>query len=80
MHELLGFMLGDVNLNGFVNIVDAQIAYDVANGLYNGKEIYSQLFNLSDVNGDWYVDHIISYEGNEKFSLRESAEYILNNY
>lgn len=56
MHELLGFMLGDVNLNGFVNIVDAQIAYDVANGLYNGKEIYSQLFNLSDVNGDWYVD------------------------
>ena len=31
-------------------------------------------------NGDWYVDDIISYEGNEKFSLRESAEYILNNY
>lgn len=30
--------------------------------------------------GDWYVDDIISYKGNEKFSLRESAEYILNNY
>lgn len=31
-------------------------------------------------NGNWYVDDIISYKGNEKFSLRESAEYILNNY
>ena len=31
-------------------------------------------------NGNWFVDDIISYKGNEKFSLRESAEYILNNY
>jgi hypothetical protein len=31
-------------------------------------------------NGNWFVDDIISYNGNEKFSLRESAEYILNNY
>ena len=31
-------------------------------------------------NGNWFVDDIISYNGNEKFSLRDSAEYILNNY
>ena len=30
--------------------------------------------------GDWYVDDIISYDDDGKFSLRESAEYILNNY
>lgn len=38
--------------------------------------------NMPMVNesGNWNVDDIISYEGNEKFSLRESAEYILNNY
>lgn len=31
-------------------------------------------------NGNWFVDDIISYEDDGKFSLRESAEYILNNY
>ena len=31
-------------------------------------------------NGNWFVDDIISYEDYGKSSLRESAEYILNNY
>ena len=47
---------GDVNNNGKTNIVDAQIAYDLACGYYSfGSEpAYSYL--LADVNADNYVD------------------------
>mgnify|MGYP004534048997 CR=1 FL=1 len=29
---------GDLNLNGKVNIADAQIAYDLACGVYSGRQ------------------------------------------
>ena len=30
-------------------------------------------------NGNWFVDDIISYENNEKWSLRKSAESVIMN-
>ena len=47
---------GDVNENEVVNIVDAQIAYDVARGHCDAFEHYDKLVALSDVTADCRVD------------------------
>ena len=47
-----GTHLGDVNGNGAVNIVDAQIAYDIAaHNKYNGTEAYAAYCKAADVPG-----------------------------
>jgi hypothetical protein len=47
---------GDVNGNGKVNIVDAQIAYDIASGVYNDFNVATmQMWMRSDVNKDALV-------------------------
>ena len=47
-----GTHLGDVNGNGAVNIVDAQIAYDIAaHNKYNGIEAYAAYCKAADVTG-----------------------------
>ena len=55
--------LGDANGNGKINVVDAQIAYEIAagNSYYEGLDIYDALYAASDVTGkngvpDGYVD------------------------
>ncbi len=52
----LGVAQGDANMNGSINIVDAQIAYDIAKGLYQDDSQYLQRYALAEVNGDTYVD------------------------
>ena len=48
---------GDINQNGNVNIVDAQLAYDIARGVYTDFEALTQEGYLkADVNGDASVD------------------------
>ena len=51
-----GVATGDVNQNGKINIVDAQIAYDIACGLHKDNEGYAQLYALAEVTGDNIVD------------------------
>ena len=46
-----GVLWGDLNSNGQVNVVDAQIAYDVARGVYGTREAAPELFALADVSG-----------------------------
>ena len=47
-----GTHLGDVNGNGAVNIVDAQIAYDIAaHNKYSGTEAYAAYCKAADVTG-----------------------------
>jgi hypothetical protein len=47
---------GDINGNGKINIVDAQIAYDIASGVYNDYSIATILMWMrSDVNKDTLV-------------------------
>lgn len=44
---------GDVNVNGRVNVVDAQVVYDVAGGLYAGSKLLTSKGLLNgDVSGD----------------------------
>ena len=48
---------GDINKNGNVNIVDAQLAYDIARGVYTDfKAITQEGYLKADVNGDASVD------------------------
>mgnify|MGYP004530243851 FL=1 len=48
---------GDANGNGTVNIIDAQIAYDVARGIFDDFSTLPMLGWLScDMNGDGHVD------------------------
>ena len=48
---------GDINKNGKVNIVDAQLAYDIARGVYtNFKAITQEGYLKADVNGDATID------------------------
>ena len=46
----------DINGNGVVNIVDAQIAYDISCGRLTNLSNYSDLQKAADVNGDGVVD------------------------
>lgn len=46
-----GHLYGDVNSNGSITIVDAQIAYDVANNIYSQHELCEVLQHHSDVTG-----------------------------
>ena len=46
----------DINGNGVVNIVDAQIAYDISCGRLTDLSNYSDLQKAADVNGDGVVD------------------------
>lgn len=48
-----GAMWGDLNGNGLVNVVDAQIAYDVANGTYGSYGSNAALWALADVTGPY---------------------------
>ncbi len=48
---------GDLNLNGKVNIVDAQIAYDLACGVYTDfAQVSMQQWIAGDVNNDGALD------------------------
>ena len=47
---------GDVNDNGVVNIVDAQIAYDLARGVYRGSADEETMLDKADVNDDGIVN------------------------
>ena len=47
---------GDLNNNGEVNIVDAQLAYDIATGKYNSHRHIATLRAIADVNGDGCAD------------------------
>ncbi len=49
-------MKGDVNGNGEVNIVDAQIAYDISCGVYADSPSLSAMLVAADVNEDGTVD------------------------
>ena len=42
---------GDVNCNGLLNIVDAQIAYDIANGGHDGRHDLAWMRSRADVTG-----------------------------
>ena len=44
-------LYGDVNGNGVMNIMDAQVAYDIACGLYVDRDDYEQLRAAADVDG-----------------------------
>ena len=46
-----GCLWGDLNGTGTVTIVDAQIAYDVANGAYGSYEDNPDLWDLADASG-----------------------------
>ncbi len=55
--EMLGALMGDVNNNGVVNIVDAQLAYDVAvNRISNFDSLSMAGWFTADVNNSGYVD------------------------
>ena len=48
---------GDLNVNNKINIVDAQIAYDIATGTYKDFEVIDLLsWLMADVNSDGEVD------------------------
>ena len=48
---------GDVNDNGILNIVDAQLAYDIATtDIYKARDDYAAMFTRADVDGDGTVD------------------------
>ena len=48
---------GDVNSNGILNIVDAQIAYDIATtDMYKTREDYAAMYAAADVDWDGAVD------------------------
>lgn len=49
--EFLVYMRGDVNMNGVLNIVDAQVAYDIANGMYTTASNYADLRFIANVVG-----------------------------
>ncbi len=51
-----GVAQGDVSMNGSIDIVDAQIAYDIAKGLYQDDPQYLQRYALAEVNEDATVD------------------------
>ena len=42
---------GDVNCNGLLNIVDVQVAYDIANGGHAGRHDLSWMRSRADVTG-----------------------------
>ena len=49
--------LGDVNGTGILNIVDAQIAYDIATtDIYKTREDYAAMYTAADVDRDGTVD------------------------
>lgn len=53
---------GDVNMNGKVNIVDAQLAYDIARAVYTDFSAVSmEGFLKADVNGDASVDAVDAF-------------------
>ena len=58
---IFGIAAADVNMNGVVNIVDALIAYDIANGKYTEYENYQAMYALAEVNGDGIVDACDAY-------------------
>ncbi len=43
---------GDVNLNGHINVVDAQVAFDLANGFYTNDERYDLFASAADITGN----------------------------
>ena len=48
---------GDVNDNGILNIVDVQLAYDIATtDIYKARADYAAMFTRADVDGDGTVD------------------------
>ena len=49
-------LLGDVNFNNRINVVDAQIAYEISNGMYTTHEKYETMRLAADVNKDGFVD------------------------
>lgn len=51
-----GFLFGDVNASGAINIVDAQIAYDLSRGRYREHDYFNILWARANVNGDETVD------------------------
>ena len=54
--ERCQMLRGDINTSGAVNIVDAQIAYDLACGHYAGSPLYEVLMTHANVNTAWGVD------------------------
>ncbi len=60
-HESASARAGDCNASGFVNIVDAQIAYDRATGhsSFNEQAVLSWL--VSDVNGDGALNAVDAF-------------------
>ena len=56
------FTLGDANANGAVNVIDCQIAYDIACGVYDDFSILNEAGWLAcDVNADAVVDASDAY-------------------
>lgn len=51
-----GSLFGDVNASGAINIVDAQIAYDLSRGRYREHDYFNILWARANVNGDETVD------------------------
>ena len=49
-------LLGDVNFNNRINVVDAQIAYDISSGMYTTHEKYETMRLAADVNKDGIAD------------------------
>jgi hypothetical protein len=66
---VLGIAAADVNMNGVVNIVDALVAYDIANGKYTEYENYQAMYALAEVNGDGVVDAC------DAFAIQYSVTY-----
>ena len=66
--EFLVYLRGDVNMNGVLNIVDAQIAYDIANGMYTTADNYANLRFIANVVG---TDDVV--DASDAFAIQYAA-------
>ena len=68
--DFLVYMRGDVNTNGVLNIVDALIAYDIANGMYVAADNYADLCLIANVVGE---DDVV--DANDAFAIQYAVCY-----
>ena len=68
--DFLVYMRGDVNTNGVLNIIDALIAYDISNGMYENADNYADLCFIANVVGE---DNVV--DANDAFAIQYAVCY-----